>query len=78
MNKMLDKWLESYNKLEEKHDRLWEKYTRYQQSGDKTRERRTFERMEYIESYQEGMIEALNIFGYCLQYQDGQYVVVEL
>ena len=74
----LKKWLLAYNHLEANHDRLWLKYVKYQNRGDVIREREYAERMEYVEAYQEGMIEALHIFGYDMQLKDGKYVVVEL
>lgn len=76
MKKMIDKWLESYNKLDRKYDSLREKAEKYEKNGDAERAKTFNERMDYIIGYQDGMIEALNIFGYFLQYQDGENVVV--
>ena len=77
MNRMLDEWLKSYNRLDEKYDKLWNKSENYEKRGDVKRANWCNRRMDTISDFQDGMVEALNIFGYDVKYQYGKNVIVD-
>ena len=75
-NEMLDKWLKEFSELERKYDRFWELKEKAEREGRKELAKRNDYKMDVVAAKQEGMILALEIFGYAVKYQDGKYVVV--
>lgn len=73
---MLDKWLEAFNDLEKRYNRFLDKMSRHEREGKMELAKKNEARMDMIAEKQKGMIDALEIFGYAVQYQDGKYVVV--
>ena len=73
---MLNKWLEAYNELEKEYNRLWDKMEKHEREGKMELARKNAYQMDLIAERQEGMIVALEIFGYTAQYQNGQCVIV--
>ncbi len=73
---MLDKWLEKYNSLEKQYDKEWDRMDKCDREGNIERSKIHSDKMDIISAKQDGMMDALRIFGYTAIYQDGKYVIV--
>ena len=68
---MLDKFLEAYNDLDRAYDRYDDKLAKYiSEDASEDRIRRLEARMDKISAKMDGMVDALNIFGYTVKWQD--------
>jgi len=76
--KILDRWLEKYNALEKKSDKYLERQREYESRGENRKAARAEAASDEIDAKCEGMVKALNIFGYTTVYQNGELKVVEL
>ncbi len=76
MQPILDQWLAEYNKLEELHDKKWDRLNKYEANGDTKKAQATSRKMDEILAKMEGMRIALDILGYTVIYQDHKNIVV--
>lgn len=75
--KMLDKFLEEYNRLDKKYDRFWDKRDEAEKNGDTEKAKARDKKMDEIAERMDGMLEALMIFGYTVRNYNGENYIVE-
>lgn len=76
INDMLAQWLVQYKRLDTISDRQWDKVERYTNTGDWARAERAAKKMAVADAEMNGMLTALNLFGYKITFHDGEYKVI--
>lgn len=77
MTEFFDLFLEKYNILEKAADKKWDRMEKYEAEGDMTRAQRASARMDELNAQQKGMEDVLEMIGYTLIRQNGEYKIVE-
>lgn len=74
--KFFAEFLEMYNHLEKRDDRLWDKMNKAEAEGDMEKYRKLDHKSDKICAKMGGMHEVLWMLGYTTKYQDGKFVIV--
>ena len=69
-------FLEMYNDLEKRDDRLWDKMDKAEANGDTEKFQKLDRLSDKICARMGGMQDVLWMLGYCVKYQSGEFVIV--
>lgn len=72
-----EQFSEKMNALEKASDKWWDKMEKYESEGDDIRAKRAAARMDEIHAKQDGMETVLEMLGYTVICQDGEFKIVE-
>lgn len=75
-NDMLAQWLTLYQRLGAQSDIEWHRMEQYEKAGYCKRAQLAAEAAAGYEAERNGMLVALNIFGYDITLRDGEYKVI--